>query len=95
VFLTGELIMSEQKDYFYMMLRDVNINALALKPIRDFEPDCFEIEVMEELHDQIGNHFNLHMLSDSSLSMPSRNREDWIRLQREHPAIEPIGDSDE
>ena len=79
--------MSERKDYFYMMLRDVSINALTLKPVRDFEPDCFEIEVMEELHDQIGNHFNIHMLSDSSFSKPAPSREDWLRLQREHPAI--------
>ena len=87
--------MSERKDYFYMMLRDVNINALALKPVRDFEPSCDDLDVMEALHDEIGNHFNLHMLSDTSLSMPSRNREDWIRLQRECPAIETTGDSDE
>lgn len=80
-------MMSERKDYFYMMLRDVSINAKALESIQDFEPNCDEIDAMEALHDEIGIHFDLHMLSDSSLSPPSVSREDWLRLQREHPAI--------
>ena len=79
--------MSERKDYFYMMLRDVSINAQALESIQGFEPNCDEVESMEALYDEISIHFDLHMVSDSSLSPPSPSREDWLRLQREHPAI--------
>ncbi len=50
--------MENKKEYFYMLLRDVNINAQALKKIADFVPSCDEIEALEALHDDIGFHFN-------------------------------------
>jgi len=50
--------MENKKEYFYMLLRDVNINAQALKKIADFVPSCDEIEALEALHDDIGFQFN-------------------------------------
>ena len=50
--------MENKKEYFYMLLRDVNINAQALKIIADFVPSCDEIEALEALHDDIVFQFN-------------------------------------
>ena len=76
--------MENKKDYFYMLLRDVSINAQALKKIADFEPSCDEIEALEALHDDIGFHFNSFFVDDGHYV----TKEDWQRLQREIPAIE-------
>ena len=76
--------MENKKEYFYMLLRDVSINAQALKKIADFEPSCDEIEALEALHDDIGFHFNSFFVDDDH----SATKEDWQRLQREIPAIE-------
>ena len=76
--------MENKKDYFYMLLRDVSINAQALKKIADFEPSCDEIEALEALHDDIGFHFNSFFVDDGHYA----TKEDWLRLQREIPAIE-------
>jgi len=76
--------MENKKDYFYMLLRDVSINAQALKKIADFEPSCDEIEALEALHDDIGFHFNSFFVDDGHYA----TKEDWQRLQREIPAIE-------
>tara|TARA_B110000879_G_C10963722_1_gene428605 strand:- start:349 stop:588 length:240 start_codon:yes stop_codon:yes gene_type:complete len=76
--------MENKKEYFYMLLRDVSINAQALKKIADFEPSCDEIEALEALHDDIGFHFNSFFVDDGHYA----TKEDWQRLQREIPAIE-------
>ena len=76
--------MENKKEYFYMLLRDVSINAQALKKIADFEPSCDEIEALEALHDDIGFHFNSFFVDDGHYA----TKEDWLRLQREYPAIE-------
>lgn len=54
----------DNKEYFYMLLRDVNINAHALKKIADFVPSCDEIEALEALHDDIGFHFTSFFIDE-------------------------------
>ena len=76
--------MENKKEYFYMLLRDVIINALALEKEEAFVPSCDEIEALEALHDDIGFHFNSFFVDDGHYA----TKEDWLRLQREIPAIE-------
>jgi len=77
--------MESKKEYFYMLLRDVSINALALEKEEAFMPSCDEIDALEALHDAIDFRFNRLFLPDDN---HSATKEDWLRLQREHPAIE-------
>ena len=56
--------MENKKEYFYMLLRDVSINALALEKEEAFMPSCDEIEALEALHDDIGFHFNSFFVDD-------------------------------
>jgi len=77
--------MENKKDYFYMLLRDVSINALALEKEEAFMPSCDEIDALEALHDAIDFRFNRLFLPDDN---HSATKEDWLRLQREIPAIE-------
>ena len=77
--------MENKKEYFYMLLRDVSINALALEKEEAFMPSCDEIDALEALHDAIDFRFNRLFLPDDN---HSATKEDWLRLQREHPAIE-------
>ena len=68
-----------------MLLRDVSINALALEKEEAFMPSCDEIDALEALHDAIDFRFNRLFLPDDN---HSATKEDWLRLQREIPAIE-------
>ena len=77
--------MENKKDYFYMLLRDVSINALALEKEEAFMPSCDEIDALEALHDAIDFRFNRLFLPANN---HSATKEDWLRLQREIPAIE-------
>tara|TARA_B110000977_G_C10617782_1_gene314909 strand:+ start:67 stop:309 length:243 start_codon:yes stop_codon:yes gene_type:complete len=77
--------MESKKEYFYMLLRDVSINALALEKEEAFVPSCDEIDALEALHDAIDFRFNRLFLPDDN---HSATKEDWLRLQREYPAIE-------
>ena len=77
--------MESKKEYFYMLLRDVSINALALEKEEAFVPSCDEIDALEALHDAIDFRFNKLFLPDDN---HSATKEDWLRLQREIPAIE-------
>ena len=77
--------MESKKEYFYMLLRDVSINALALEKEEAFMPSCDEIDALEALHDAIDFRFNRLFLPDDN---HSATKEDWLRLQREIPAIE-------
>tara|TARA_B110000967_G_scaffold19941_1_gene18593 strand:+ start:857 stop:1102 length:246 start_codon:yes stop_codon:yes gene_type:complete len=77
--------MENKKDYFYMLLRDVSINALALEKEEAFVPSCDEIDALEALHDAMDFRFNRLFLPANN---HSATKEDWLHLQREYPAIE-------